>query len=301
LMNFSSTGWMDSLCLTFLLGSFLLGLVSFGRNAHSGSSIWQVPDMLRSRAVLPQRWTTTESDLGIFGTPNTTVCLISGTLHPIPAASIAQIIRNCPDLNPSQIAAFPRTDMVEEYAKTSPHRCGGSIFLRTSTLWPQALSESKYRRVLSTSSALVLASSTTGRIVFKTSNMGFFASVNGQVINVRFGRSQPASNPQNGRLPNPHVFHITSNVDVVAVAVHATKGTSCPVYIRSSSNLRYCGRNSSPPPFIYAVRLIDYYCRNALSIGFKKSAREPSPERHTQVVHIHLQCLPIERVSLCPH
>src|SRR5882762_440291 len=99
--------------------------------------------MVRSRAVLPHRWTITDRDLGNFGTPNTTVCLISGTLHPIPAASVVQIIRNRPDLKPSQIADFPRTDMVEEYEKTSPRRCGGRIFLRTLTPWPQALSESK--------------------------------------------------------------------------------------------------------------------------------------------------------------
>jgi hypothetical protein len=192
--------------------------------------------MLRSRAVLPQCWTTTESDLGNFGTPNTTVCLISGTLHPIPAASMAQIIRKRPDLKPSQIAVFPRADTDEEYEKTTPHRCRGSIFLRTSTPWPHALSESKYNKLLSRSSGLVLASSMLGRIVFKTSEIGFFGSLKARVMNVRFGRSHPTSNPQNGQLPNPRVFHMTSKVDVAAVAVHATNGTSCPVYIRNSSS-----------------------------------------------------------------
>ena len=40
---------------------------------------------------------------------------------------------------------------------------------------------------------------------------------------------------------------MTSNVDVAAVAVHATNGTSCPVYSRNSSIFQYCGRKLSPP------------------------------------------------------
>src|SRR5882762_10408920 len=97
------------------------------------------------------------------------------------------------------------------------------------------------------SSGLVLESRTAGRIVLRTSKMGFFSYLIPQVMKVRLLHSQPTSSPQNRQLPNPRVFHITSNVDVAAVAVHATKGTSCPVYIRSLSILQYCSQKLSPP------------------------------------------------------
>src|SRR5882762_3468517 len=123
LINFSRAGWMPSRCLTLLFGSaFCTTFAVDRRNAQLGTRNWHVPGMLQLRTVQPQHCTTAEIDFGNFGTPKTTVWWMSGTLHPIPAASIAQITRNCPDLKLSQIAVFPHTDIVDEYENTSPRR-----------------------------------------------------------------------------------------------------------------------------------------------------------------------------------
>ena len=48
-------------------------------------------------------------------------------------------------------------------------------------------------------------------------------------------------------------FHMTSNVDVAAVAVHATNGTSCLVYIRSSLSFDSVAETRPLPIRLYSA------------------------------------------------
>jgi hypothetical protein len=71
------------------------------------------------------------------------VILTSGTLQPIPAASVQQIMRYLPLMNPSQQSFFASSEMPDEKAYTQSRRWAGSADLTVLTPFPQAISESK--------------------------------------------------------------------------------------------------------------------------------------------------------------
>ena len=102
------------------------------QNAHFGMRSKQVACVFWSWPLRPHYWATMLKDFD-FSTPKDTTYLISGMLHPIPAASVAQIIQYSPLWKLAYVAFLPFSEMSDENTCTQDQRCGSKTLQRNWT------------------------------------------------------------------------------------------------------------------------------------------------------------------------
>jgi hypothetical protein len=112
------------------LTSWLAGAVGEVRMAQAGTSRIRVGGVVRSRPALPQRCVTDETETG---RPTLTTRSTSGTLHAIPAASVAQRTRIRPDAKPVHARSLARFERFDEKAGVASRRWLGRHLRRKAT------------------------------------------------------------------------------------------------------------------------------------------------------------------------
>lgn len=173
----------------------VIGSGTTGLYAHLGTSNIHTPMRVWSRAARPQRCARTERDRG---SPKTMEYFTSGTLQPMPAASVAHNMRYLPDMKPSQHPALEASEPSEEKGWTQSRRCSGSILRRVRTTWRHAFLLWQYSKALLMSSRLVAALRMVGRMC-RMSRTGSSLFSRMRVMYERLDLSQPMVIPQNGR------------------------------------------------------------------------------------------------------